>query len=86
MVDDWPRIAQRRRQSVGHDLGVDAEGLADAAALLRRLLNEVEEGRLAADGPAAVALTRQLQGASCVLDLLVREDLRERPGAATGAE
>lgn len=41
---------------------------AEAAALLRRLLEAVETGELEARGEAAQALVRQLEGAAVALE------------------
>ena len=41
---------------------------AEAAAQLRRVLDAVETGDLAADGPVASALVRRLEGALLALD------------------
>jgi hypothetical protein len=42
----------------------------EAGALFRRVLDAVDNGDLAADGPAAVALVRRLEGALLALDAL----------------
>jgi hypothetical protein len=41
--------------------------------MLRRLLQAVDAGRLAADGPAASALVRQMQGALAAVDLMAAD-------------
>jgi hypothetical protein len=43
-----------------------------AAAVLRRLLAAVEAGSLTADGPAAVALVRPLEGVLIALEVDTR--------------
>lgn len=51
-----------------------AGDLSQAAALLRRLLDAVRVGNLSVDGPAATAVTRQMQGAAEALELATRDD------------
>lgn len=46
------------------------EQLAEAAALLRRVLALVDSGDLSADGPAAVGLVRRLEGVVLTLEAL----------------
>ena len=44
----------------------------EATALLRRLLDAVDSGALAADGPAAVAVVRRLEGAVLAVEAMAR--------------
>lgn len=44
----------------------------EAAALLRRVLDAVDRGELAADGPAAVAVVRRCEGAAIALEVMDR--------------
>ena len=55
------------------------EDQEQAADLLRRLLDSIDHGDLSADGPAAVALVRRLEGA-----LLAVEALGEPPPTSPG--
>jgi hypothetical protein len=48
---------------------VDRRERQEAADLLRRLLDAVQRGDLAADGPAAVAVVRRLEGAILALEV-----------------
>jgi hypothetical protein len=58
-------------ERVGHTSWVlSDDDLGEAAALLGRLLRVVETGGLAADGPAGVALVRQMQGAAGAFALM----------------
>ncbi|MHB8670801.1 MAG: hypothetical protein ACYDAD_09630 [Acidimicrobiales bacterium] len=43
--------------------------LADAAAMLRRVLDAVDRGELDASGSAAASLVRHLEGAAAVLEI-----------------
>ena len=56
----------------------------EAAEVLRRVLDAVADGTLAADGPAAVAVVHRLEGALIALD--VDNPLRElpKPGDSKG--
>lgn len=42
----------------------------ESAALLRRVLDAVDNGDLAADGPAAVAVVRRLEGALLAVEAM----------------
>jgi hypothetical protein len=53
---------------------MDRREREQAAALLRDILNAVNRGNLSADGPAAVALERRLEGALLALEAM------DRPG------
>lgn len=44
----------------------------ESAALLRCVLDAVDSGELAADGPAAVAVVRRLEGALLALEAIER--------------
>ncbi len=46
-----------------------ASDRTEAAALLRRVLDAVDRGELAADGPAAVAVVRRCEGAVIALEV-----------------
>ena len=50
-----------------------------AADLLRRLLEAVDAGDLSADGPAAVAVVRRLEGVLLAVETL--NGHQEQPGA-----
>ena len=50
-------------------MALNAAQRRDAAALLRRVLTAVDEGTLAADGPAAVAVVRRLEGVLIALEV-----------------
>lgn len=45
----------------------------EAAALLRRVLDAVDSGALAADGPAAVAVVRRMEGALLAVEAMEQE-------------
>jgi hypothetical protein len=51
---------------------VKASDRTEAAALLRRVLDAVDRGALAADGPAAVAVVRRCEGAVIALEVIDR--------------
>jgi hypothetical protein len=51
---------------------------SETAELLRRVLVLVEAGRLTADGPAAVAIVRRLEGALIALETQRQWDRRNR--------
>ena len=57
-----------------HD-GEMGEDVAQAAALMRRLIEAIEQGELEADSPAALALLRRMEGAATAL-----EQAASRPG------
>jgi hypothetical protein len=50
-------------------MALNAAQRREAAALLRRLLAAVQDGTLAADGPAAVAVVRRLEGVLIALEV-----------------
>jgi hypothetical protein len=54
----------------GYGRHVDHRERCEAADLLRRLLDAVERGDLASDGPAAVAVVRRIEGALLALSAL----------------
>jgi hypothetical protein len=56
---------------------VKAQERQEAADLLRRVLGAVDRGDLAADGPAAGAVVRRLEGAILALEVQDQE-----PGAS----
>lgn len=60
----------------------------EATALLSRVLQAVDSGDLAADGPAAVAIVRRLEGALLAVESALRDRLAvsEKPSLATLVE
>lgn len=56
------------------DVVLTRAGQREAADLVQRLLDLVDDGKLAADGPAAVALVRRLEGAMMALVALTHRD------------
>lgn len=52
----------------------------EAARLLHAVLQAIERGDLAADGPAATAVAHRLEGAALALDRLLATPSRPRRG------
>jgi hypothetical protein len=56
---------------------IDEDALWDTVRLLRRLLAEVEAGRLPAPTPRDVALVRRIEGAAAALEAAARHGEQE---------
>lgn len=66
--------ASTRYSTVGHDVAVvlTRAQQQESADLIQHLLDLVDEGHIAADGPAGVALVRHLEGAMLALRAMDR--------------